>query len=205
MELLSMVPRPVGEAEDGVEADAAQPAGGPHAGALRQVLGDGQGLLLGELGAEQGRAGPLGEALAAGGAAEAADAPLLAGPAVGAEVASAPLAVGGAGRGRAGRGGPVALAHDTLPARPPHPNSLPNQGFWRKADGVTTDLRRAHRRPGRPEQGRGDRPEHATAPGVDLPGAVRLLLLRLLRGDLLQLGADQLRPDALQRPGADAG
>jgi hypothetical protein len=32
----------VGEAEDGVEADAAEASGGPQAVALGQVLGDGQ-------------------------------------------------------------------------------------------------------------------------------------------------------------------
>src|SRR3954449_10763310 len=40
VELLSVVARPVGEAEDGVEADAAEAARGPQAVALGQVLSD---------------------------------------------------------------------------------------------------------------------------------------------------------------------
>ena len=73
VELLGMVTGPVGEAEDGVEADAAEAAGGPQAVAFGQVLGNGQGLIVGKLQAEERGAGPFGEVLTAGEAAEAAD------------------------------------------------------------------------------------------------------------------------------------
>src|SRR6516225_4295707 len=114
VEGLGVLARPQGEAEDGVEAHAAEPAGGSHAGPLHQVLGDAEGLLLGQLGAEQRRAGPLGKALAASGAAEAADAPGLAGPAVGPEVVVPPPAVERAIGVGASQRGPVPVFHDTL-------------------------------------------------------------------------------------------
>src|SRR5215472_2097911 len=104
MELPGVVPGPAGEAEDGVAADAAEATGGAHAVALGQVLRDGQGLVLGQLRAEQGRARPLGEVGAAGGAAQATDVAGFAGPAVGADVAPALVAVGGAVRVGAGEG-----------------------------------------------------------------------------------------------------
>src|SRR6516164_7924403 len=47
VELLGVSPSPAGEAEDRVEANAAEAGGGPHAGALGQVLGDLHSLLLG--------------------------------------------------------------------------------------------------------------------------------------------------------------
>src|SRR6516165_1109346 len=114
VELLGVVTRPVGEAEDGVETDAAQAAGGPQAGALDEVLGDLKNRLFGELSAVQRGTGPLGEAVAAGGAAEAADVTGLAGPAVGPEVALAALAIGGAIGVGAGEGGPITLRHGGL-------------------------------------------------------------------------------------------
>ena len=67
-----MVTGPVGEAEDGVEADAAEAAGGPQAVTFGQVLGNGQGLIVGKLQAEEAPA-LFGEVLTAGEAAEAAD------------------------------------------------------------------------------------------------------------------------------------
>src|SRR5262245_9165546 len=121
-----MATGPSGEAEDGVEADAGQPAGGPHAVALGQVRGDGQGLALGEVGAVQRGAGPLGKVLAAGGAAEAAEAPLLAGPAVGAAIAPALVAVGGAVGVGASETAPIRLAHGPLRSGCRAPNSLGN-------------------------------------------------------------------------------
>ena len=40
VEELGMVPRSVGEAENGIETDATQTAGGPHAIAFDDVVGD---------------------------------------------------------------------------------------------------------------------------------------------------------------------
>src|SRR5262245_1494278 len=74
------------EAQDGVAADLAQPGCGADAAAVGEVLGDGgeRALTGGE--AEQRGVGALGEVGAAGGTAQAADAPGLAGPSVQAQV-----------------------------------------------------------------------------------------------------------------------
>src|SRR5438876_7584478 len=47
VEALGMLASVVGEAEYGVEGDAAQAAGGPHAVALDEMVGDVEGLLVG--------------------------------------------------------------------------------------------------------------------------------------------------------------
>ena len=96
VKLLGVLAEAGREAQDGVEADAAQPGGGAAAGALGEVAGDGdEGVPLGAQ-AKQGGVGPLGEVPAAPGAAQAADALAPAGPAVQAQVAGATPAVGGA-------------------------------------------------------------------------------------------------------------
>src|SRR5262249_36540545 len=128
VELLGVFAGPAGEAEDGVEADAAEAAGGPQARALDEVLGDLKDCLLGELSAVERGADPLGEGAAAGGAAEAADWTGLAGPAVGPEVALAPLAVGGAIGVGAGEGGPITLGHGGLLPGVRTPTAYRNRG-----------------------------------------------------------------------------
>src|SRR5690242_8840911 len=91
-----MLAEPLGETQNGVEADATQPGSGVAASALGQVLGDGdQGLLRGAQ-SEQRRIGTFGKVLAAGRAAQTADALVRRGPAMRSQVALAALAIGGA-------------------------------------------------------------------------------------------------------------
>src|SRR5262249_14361914 len=133
VELLGVPPGPSGEAEHGVEADAAEAGGGPPALALSPGLGDLQGLLLGQVGAEQGRPGPLREVVAAGGAAEAAEVAGLAGPAVGAEVPLALVAVDGAVGVGAGESRAVLLTHGALSCRAAgHPKVWQISGYGGK-------------------------------------------------------------------------
>src|SRR5277367_5151476 len=78
-----------GEAQDGVETDATQAGRGAGGRSLGQMLGNGdQGVLVGEK-AKQGGVGAFGEAPAAGGAGEVAEAVTTAGPAVQTQVAGA--------------------------------------------------------------------------------------------------------------------
>ena len=67
-----------GQPSDGVGIDADQASGGADAAALVEVLEHGEGLLLGEMAVEQGRALALGEAVFAGVAVEQADVILFA-------------------------------------------------------------------------------------------------------------------------------
>jgi len=66
-----------GQSSDGVGIDADQAPGGSDAAALVEVLEHGEGLLLGEMAVEQGRALALGEAVFAGLAVEQPDVVLL--------------------------------------------------------------------------------------------------------------------------------
>ena len=61
------------QADDRIGVDVDQASGLPDAAALGEVLEDGAGLLLGQMGVEQGRALALGEAVFAGVAVEQAD------------------------------------------------------------------------------------------------------------------------------------
>jgi hypothetical protein len=67
-----------GQSADGVGIDADETSGGTDAATLVEVLEDGEGLLLREMGVEQGRALTLGEAVFAGVAVEQSDVVLLA-------------------------------------------------------------------------------------------------------------------------------
>ncbi len=67
-----------GQSADGVGIDADQAPGGTDAAALVEVLEHGEGLLLGEMGVEQGRALALGEAVFARLAVEQSDVVLFA-------------------------------------------------------------------------------------------------------------------------------
>jgi hypothetical protein len=67
-----------GQSPDGVGIDADQASGGADATALVEVLEHGEGLRLGEMAVEQGRALALGEAVLAGLAVEKSDVVLLA-------------------------------------------------------------------------------------------------------------------------------
>src|SRR5260370_1266558 len=113
-------------------------SGGRPGVGLGRGLGEGRGRGLGGVRAEGGGSGPLGEVLAAGGAAEAADTPLLTGPAVGAEIALPLVAVGGAVGVGASESGPVVLAHCPLLSGCPAHNSLANQMLWRQDESVPT-------------------------------------------------------------------
>jgi hypothetical protein len=65
-----MLPGGAGQSDDGVRSDADEAAGLSYAVALGQVVEDGDGGLVGESAAVQGRALALGEAGAAGVAVE---------------------------------------------------------------------------------------------------------------------------------------
>ena len=86
----------VRQADDGVGIDADQASGLSDTAALGEVLEHGEGLLLGEMGVEQGRALALGEAVLAGLAVEQADVVLLAVAAADREVSGVASAVEGA-------------------------------------------------------------------------------------------------------------
>ena len=88
-----MLSNPAGQASDGVGIDADQASGGANATALVEVLEHGEGLLLGEVAVEQGRALALGEATLAGLAVEQPDVVLLAITGADREVAGVPSSV----------------------------------------------------------------------------------------------------------------
>src|SRR3954452_11843908 len=54
--VVGMLSGDAGQSDDGVAIDADQPSGGADAAALIEVLEHGEGLLLGEMAVEQGRA-----------------------------------------------------------------------------------------------------------------------------------------------------
>src|SRR4051812_7445418 len=85
-----------GQSDDGVAIDADQPSGGADAAALIEVLEHGEGLLLGEMAVEQGRALALGEAVLAGLAVEQPDVILLAVAGADREIAGVTAPVEGA-------------------------------------------------------------------------------------------------------------
>jgi hypothetical protein len=78
MSVVGMLSGEAGQSADGVGIDADQSSGGADAAALVEVLEHGEGLLLGEMGVEQGRALALGEAVFARLAVEQSDVVLLA-------------------------------------------------------------------------------------------------------------------------------
>ena len=85
-----------GQSDDGVGIDADQASCGPDATTLVEVLEYGEGLLLGEVAVEEGRALALGEAVLAGLAVEEADVVELAVAGADREVAGIASAVEGA-------------------------------------------------------------------------------------------------------------
>jgi hypothetical protein len=85
-----------GQSSDRVGIDADQASGGADATALVEVPEHGEGLLLGEMAVEQGRALALGEAILARLAVEQSDVVLLAVAGAGREVAGVTRAVEGA-------------------------------------------------------------------------------------------------------------
>src|SRR5262245_45091560 len=103
-----------GDSQDGVQTHTTQTGRGSHAVAFDHMLGDGDDLLLGELGPEEGCASPLRETLAADGTAEAANVAWLTGPAVrpdGGQSALAKRLTLGIGTGEFG---PNTIIHDAL-------------------------------------------------------------------------------------------
>src|SRR5262249_15093822 len=129
---------PLGEAQDGVEADLAKPRRGAAATAIREVLRDGdEGSLRGAQ-AKQRRVGAFGEGGAAGDTMQAADAVAAAGPAVQTQVAGTALAVGGAVRVGAGEVRVVFGAHGFFPSSLGCPHLMP--------PGTGRDALRSHHR-----------------------------------------------------------
>jgi hypothetical protein len=141
VEELGVVSGSVSEAQHGIQTDAAETTGGPHAVALHHVVSDLEDFLGGQLGTEQRRAGALGEVLPTNRTAETADVSGFAGPTVRAKVVTAPLAIVRTTGVGTGEGRPILLVHDALRSGLPYPNSLANQKFERKADSVTTQYR----------------------------------------------------------------
>ena len=84
------------QSDDRIGVDVDQASGLSDAAALAEVLEDGAGLLLGQVGVEQGRALALGEAVFAGLAVEQADVVVLAVTGADGEVCGVASAVGGA-------------------------------------------------------------------------------------------------------------
>ena len=103
-----------GDPQDGVQTHATQTGRGSHAVAFDHMLGDGDDFLLGQLGAEEGRASPLGETLAADGTAEAANVAGLAGPTVRPDRGQSALPKGLALGVGTGEFGPSTIFHDAL-------------------------------------------------------------------------------------------
>jgi hypothetical protein len=87
-----------GQSDDGVAVDADQSFGLADAAALGEVLEHGVGLVVGQVGVEQGRALALGEAALAGIAVEQADVVSLAVPCADRQVSGFAFAVEGAMR-----------------------------------------------------------------------------------------------------------
>jgi pilus assembly protein Flp/PilA len=138
MEAFSMVAEPLGETQNGVAADLAQPGCGADAAALGKVRGDGHEFSFRRSQTEQGRVGAFGEVGAAGGAAQTADVLAAAGPAVQTQVAGTALAVGGAVGVGAGDVRVVRSAHGFPPFAPGCYHST-QPGPSRKPYGATTE------------------------------------------------------------------
>jgi hypothetical protein len=96
MSVVGMLSGDAGQSDDGVGIDPDQASGGADATALIQVLEDGEGLLLGEMAVEEGRALALGEAVLAGLAVEQADVVLCAVSVADREIAGVSARVEGA-------------------------------------------------------------------------------------------------------------
>src|SRR6516165_2944591 len=103
-----------GDPQDGVQTHATQTGRGSHAVAFDHMLGDGDDFLLGELGAEKGRASPLRETVAADSTAEAANVAGLAGPAVRPDRGQTALPKGLALGVGTSEFGPITIVHDVL-------------------------------------------------------------------------------------------
>src|SRR5262249_38156534 len=116
VEVLGVLAEPLGEAQDGVEADLAKPRGGAAATAIGEVLRNrDEGSLRGAQ-AKQRRVGAFREVCAAGGAMQTADAVAAAGPTVQTQVAGTALAVSRTIRVGAGQMRGVFGAHGFFPS-----------------------------------------------------------------------------------------
>jgi len=96
-----------------VGGHADESGGGPHAGAVGQVPEDRDGLVLRQLGAEQGRALACGEPVAAGAAVQQPDVLVLAVAGADCQVAEAPLTMIGTGVVLAAEAGEVLIHGST--------------------------------------------------------------------------------------------
>jgi hypothetical protein len=74
VEAFGVLAKALGETQDGVDANLAQPRRGPHAATVGEVLGNGDERVLAAAETEQWRVGAFGEVGAATGAVQAADA-----------------------------------------------------------------------------------------------------------------------------------
>src|SRR5262249_42270887 len=116
---------PLGEAQDGVEADLAKPRRGAAATAVGEVLRDGdEGGFRGAQ-AKQRCVGAFREVRTAGDAMQTADTVAAAGPAVQPQVAGTALAVSGAVRVGAGQVRVVLGAHGFIPLSLGCPHLMP--------------------------------------------------------------------------------
>ena len=93
MEGPGVVARQPAVADDRIGGDADEPGGGPHAVAIGQMSEDREGLVRGQLGAEQGCALAFGEPVAAGAAIQQPDVLVLAVAGADRQVAEATLAM----------------------------------------------------------------------------------------------------------------
>src|SRR6516165_10925011 len=141
VEVFGVLAEPLGEAQDGVEADLAKPRRGAAATAIGEVLCNRDEGSLGGAQAKQRRVGSLREVRAAGGAMQTADAVAAAGPAVQTQVAGTTLAVSRTVRVGAGQMRVVFGAHRFFPSSLGCPHLIP-PGTGREA------LRSHHRRSG---------------------------------------------------------
>jgi hypothetical protein len=96
MSVVGMLPGPAGQSDDGVAMDPDEASGRPDAAPLVEVVQDGEGLVLGQMGVEQGRTFAFGEAVLAGLAVEEADVVLFAVAGADGEVAGVAETGGGA-------------------------------------------------------------------------------------------------------------
>jgi hypothetical protein len=127
------------QAGDGVAVDIEEASGLSDAAALPEVVEDGAGLLLGEVGVEQGRALALGEAGFADLTVEQSDVVVLAVAGADGEISGVPLAVGGA------VGILTAEAREVVhgPGAPHWPGRIGLRGWESDASGITTLVSRS--------------------------------------------------------------